>query len=144
MEGPGPILCAHLLRKTDERLLELLASLRPDEWEMQTVAPVWQVRDVAAEPLECLGILNQYRTDELTAGGHARQFRAKILRKGRQGVEKQRLRPGALPPARDGIAQFFWYQLYEFHWRGSERCRAYRIAAKNNRGNGSRTLPSAD
>src|SRR5437868_6953863 len=50
--GLGPILCAHLLRKVDAKLLELLASLRPDEWDLQTVAPEWKVRDVAAHLLD--------------------------------------------------------------------------------------------
>ena len=46
--GPGPILCAHLLRRVDALLLDLLASLREDEWDLPTVAPRWKVRDVAA------------------------------------------------------------------------------------------------
>jgi uncharacterized protein (TIGR03083 family) len=50
--GTGPILCAHLLRKVDEKLIELLRSLSPSEWEAQTVAPRWQVRDVAAHLLD--------------------------------------------------------------------------------------------
>jgi hypothetical protein len=49
---PGPILCAHLLRKVDAKLLELLASFRPDEWDLETVAPAWRVRDVAAHLLD--------------------------------------------------------------------------------------------
>ncbi|MEN6532101.1 MAG: maleylpyruvate isomerase N-terminal domain-containing protein [Bryobacteraceae bacterium] len=51
-EIPGPVLCAHLLREVDARLLELLASLRPGEWELQTVAPEWRVRDAAAHLLD--------------------------------------------------------------------------------------------
>ena len=47
-----PILCAPLIRKVDTRLLDLLASLAPAEWELQTVAPAWQVRDVAAHLLD--------------------------------------------------------------------------------------------
>ena len=50
--GTGPILGAHLLRKVDEKLIELLRSLSPSEWEAQTVAPRWQVRDVAAHLLD--------------------------------------------------------------------------------------------
>ncbi len=50
--GPGPILCAHLLRKVDGKLLELLASLCPEEWDLRTVAPDWRVRDVAAHLLD--------------------------------------------------------------------------------------------
>ena len=50
--GTGPILCAPLLRKVDAMLLELLASLGPEEWDLQTVAPRWKVRDVAAHLLD--------------------------------------------------------------------------------------------
>jgi uncharacterized protein (TIGR03083 family) len=47
-----PILCAPLLRKVDAHLIELLASLAPDDWGIQTVSPSWQVRDVAAHLLD--------------------------------------------------------------------------------------------
>ena len=47
-----PILCAHLLRRVDEKLIELLRSLSANEWEAQTVAPRWKVRDVAAHLLD--------------------------------------------------------------------------------------------
>jgi uncharacterized protein (TIGR03083 family) len=47
-----PILCAPLLRKVDAQLIELLRSLTPDEWALQTIAPAWKVRDVAAHLLD--------------------------------------------------------------------------------------------
>jgi uncharacterized protein (TIGR03083 family) len=47
-----PILCAHLLRRVDEKLIDLLSALGPTEWELQTVAPLWKVRDVAAHLLD--------------------------------------------------------------------------------------------
>jgi len=47
-----PILCAHLLASVDERLIELLRSLSPGEWDLQTIAPLWTVRDVAAHLLD--------------------------------------------------------------------------------------------
>ena len=50
--GTAPILCAHLLRGVDEKLLELLRSLAPGEWDIQTIAPSWKVRDVAAHLLD--------------------------------------------------------------------------------------------
>jgi uncharacterized protein (TIGR03083 family) len=50
--GADPILCAHLLRKVDEKLIELLRSLPASEWDAQTVAPRWKVRDVAAHLLD--------------------------------------------------------------------------------------------
>jgi uncharacterized protein (TIGR03083 family) len=48
----GPILCADLIRKVDEQLIDLLNSLAPGEWEIQTVAPLWTIRDVAAHLLD--------------------------------------------------------------------------------------------
>src|SRR4051794_31300664 len=50
--GPDPILCAPLLRRVDEKLIELLRSLSASEWDAQTVAPRWKVRDVAAHLLD--------------------------------------------------------------------------------------------
>jgi hypothetical protein len=52
LSGFDPILCAHLLRKVDEQLVDLLQSLTADEWDMQTIAPRWKVRDVAAHLLD--------------------------------------------------------------------------------------------
>jgi hypothetical protein len=47
-----PILCAHLLRQVDEKLIDLLTSLSASEWDLQTIAPLWKVRDVAAHLLD--------------------------------------------------------------------------------------------
>src|SRR5438128_11346286 len=47
-----PILCAHLLRRVDEKLIDLLSSLTSSEWDVQTIAPRWKVRDVAAHLLD--------------------------------------------------------------------------------------------
>jgi uncharacterized protein (TIGR03083 family) len=47
-----PIRCAHLLRRVDGQLIELLRSLEPAEWDLQTVVPAWKVRDVAAHLLD--------------------------------------------------------------------------------------------
>jgi uncharacterized protein (TIGR03083 family) len=47
-----PILCAPLLRKVDEALIDLLGSLTRAEWDLQTIAPQWKVRDVAAHLLD--------------------------------------------------------------------------------------------
>ena len=52
LSGCDPILCAHLLRKVDGKLIDLLQSLTADEWDMQTIAPRWKVRDVAAHLLD--------------------------------------------------------------------------------------------
>ena len=50
--GCNPILCAHLLRKVDRELIHLLRSLGTNEWDLQTVASRWKVRDVAAHLLD--------------------------------------------------------------------------------------------
>ena len=50
--GTNPILCAHLLRAVDEKLVDLLGSLATLEWDLQTIAPLWKVRDVAAHLLD--------------------------------------------------------------------------------------------
>jgi uncharacterized protein (TIGR03083 family) len=50
--GTAPILCAHLLRRVDEKLIGLLRSLTSSEWDIQTIAPSWKVRDVAAHLLD--------------------------------------------------------------------------------------------
>src|SRR5260370_866693 len=47
-----PILRAHLFPKIERMLVELLGSLTADEWERQTIAPKWKVKDVAAHLLD--------------------------------------------------------------------------------------------
>jgi uncharacterized protein (TIGR03083 family) len=47
-----PILAAHLLPIVDGLLVDLLRSLSPAEWGLQTVAPAWKVKDVAAHLLD--------------------------------------------------------------------------------------------
>lgn len=51
-EGVPPILCAHLIRRVDEKLIELLSSLGDAEWDLPTIARLWKVRDVAAHLLD--------------------------------------------------------------------------------------------
>ena len=50
--GTEPILCAPLIRQVDAQLVELLRALTPEEWNLQTLAPAWRVRDVAAHLLD--------------------------------------------------------------------------------------------
>ena len=47
-----PLRTAHLLPAVEERLLDLLRSLKDEEWQLQTVAPAWTVKDVAAHLLD--------------------------------------------------------------------------------------------
>ena len=50
--GNDPILCANLLRRVDGQLVQLLQSLDAHEWDLQTIAGRWKVRDVAAHLLD--------------------------------------------------------------------------------------------
>ena len=52
LSGTQPILCAPVIRQVDRHLIELLGSLEAAEWSLSTVAPGWQVRDVAAHLLD--------------------------------------------------------------------------------------------
>ena len=47
-----PISTAHLFPALESELLKLLAALGPEDWEKQTVAPKWKVKDVAAHLLD--------------------------------------------------------------------------------------------
>jgi len=48
----GPIFVVDLFPKLDSRLIELLRSLSADDWERQTIAPLWRVKDVAGHLLD--------------------------------------------------------------------------------------------
>jgi uncharacterized protein (TIGR03083 family) len=48
----GPIFVVDLFPKLDSRLIELLRSLSPADWERQTIAPLWRVKDVVAHLLD--------------------------------------------------------------------------------------------
>jgi len=47
-----PIFTAHLFPKLEGMLIGLLRSLTPQDWEKQTLAPKWKVKDVAAHLLD--------------------------------------------------------------------------------------------
>jgi uncharacterized protein (TIGR03083 family) len=47
-----PIFTAHLFPELEAKLIELLRSLAPADWERQTHAPQWKVKDVAAHLLD--------------------------------------------------------------------------------------------
>src|ERR1700733_8971266 len=51
-ESLAPIFTAHLFPALEARLLDLLRSLSPEDWEAQTLAPKWKVKDVAAHLLD--------------------------------------------------------------------------------------------
>jgi hypothetical protein len=52
MKPVEPIFTSHLFPVLDEKLLEILRSLSSQDWERQTLAPLWKVRDVAAHLLD--------------------------------------------------------------------------------------------
>ncbi len=47
-----PIFTAHLFPKLEAKLIDLLRGLAPEDWETQTLAPKWKVKDVAAHLLD--------------------------------------------------------------------------------------------
>jgi len=51
-EPPQPIFTAHLFPELEAKLIELLRSLTQQDWEAQTIAPQWKVKDVAAHLLD--------------------------------------------------------------------------------------------
>jgi uncharacterized protein (TIGR03083 family) len=48
----APLVTAHLFPPLERHLIDLLRSLTPGEWERQTIAPRWKVKDVAAHLLD--------------------------------------------------------------------------------------------
>ncbi len=48
----APVDVVDLLPVLDRKLMELLKSLTPEEWEKQTIARLWKVKDVAAHLLD--------------------------------------------------------------------------------------------
>ena len=49
---PQPIFAVHLFPGLESKLIDLLRSLTPQDWEMQTIVPRWRVKDVAAHLLD--------------------------------------------------------------------------------------------
>jgi uncharacterized protein (TIGR03083 family) len=52
MKQSEPIYTAHLLPKLDNALIALLRSLAAEDWDKPTIAPLWNVKDVAAHLLD--------------------------------------------------------------------------------------------
>src|SRR5687767_8436145 len=97
-----PIFTAHLFPEIEARLIELLRSLTAGEWELQTVAPAWKVKDVASHLLDThLRKLSRVRDGYVGAPppqftSHD-DFVAFINRLNREGVEMyRRLSPNML------------------------------------------------
>jgi hypothetical protein len=53
MKFPGPILIADRIPVLDQKLIELLETLSPEDWKKQTIAPKWKVEDVILHLLDC-------------------------------------------------------------------------------------------
>lgn len=52
MNNYAPILTAHLFPIIEGKLIELLRSLTPEEWDRETIVKGWKVRDVTAHLLD--------------------------------------------------------------------------------------------
>jgi uncharacterized protein (TIGR03083 family) len=131
-----PLLTAHLLPVVEARLIELLKSLTPAEWDAQTVAPAWKVKDVAAHLLDTqLRKLSRVRDGSAPTPPQIRSrddLLAHVNRLNREGVELyRRLSPAVLISMMEVASR----QSAEFHqsldpmaraefgvsWAGEER-----------------------
>jgi len=52
MNTPGSILIADRIPVLDQKLVELLETLSPEDWKKQTIAPKWKVEDVVLHLLD--------------------------------------------------------------------------------------------
>ena len=52
MKGLSPIHVIDLFPKLDEKLIELIEQLSPEDWKKQTIAPKWKVQDVVLHLLD--------------------------------------------------------------------------------------------
>ncbi len=52
MNNPNRILVVNLMSQLDMLLIKLLDELSPEDWEKQTIAPKWKVKDVASHLLD--------------------------------------------------------------------------------------------
>jgi uncharacterized protein (TIGR03083 family) len=100
-ESLKPILTAPLFSRLETQLVELLRSLGREDWEKQTVAPQWRVKDVAAHlldtPLRGLSIFRDgYAPGPLAVTSHD-ELVALINRLNHEGVRVyRRLSPNVL------------------------------------------------
>jgi uncharacterized protein (TIGR03083 family) len=82
-------------------LIDLLGSLEPHEWDLQTIAPLWRVRDVAAHlldtPLRKLSLVRDSCQVEAVTIGSPQDLVTLVNRLNRQGVTVyRRLSPAVL------------------------------------------------
>jgi uncharacterized protein (TIGR03083 family) len=96
-----PIRTAHLYPKLEGLLIDLLRSLTPDEWEMETIVPAWKVKDVAAHLLDTqlrkLSIARDGYADETPQIASHADLIAFVNRLNREGVTiYRRLSPAVL------------------------------------------------
>jgi uncharacterized protein (TIGR03083 family) len=100
----------------DEKLIQLLRSLTPDEWDLQTVAPAWKVRDVAAHLLDtALRKLSLVRDSCFVEAVHIRSpqdLTAMVNRLNREGVTVYRRLSS---PVLIGLMQTACEQSARFH-----------------------------
>lgn len=52
MKKVEPIFTVDLFPKIDKKLTEVLSTISAGDWEKQTIAPLWKVKDVAAHLLD--------------------------------------------------------------------------------------------
>lgn len=100
--GPlAPILTAHLFPKIEGLLIELLRSLEPADWDRQTIAPKWRVKDVAAHLLDTqlrkLSIVRDHCIGEQPVVNSPADLVAFVNRLNGEGVKQyRRLSPAVL------------------------------------------------
>ncbi len=100
-DSPAPIFTAHLFPKLERRLVLLLKSLEPLDWEKQTISPKWNVKDIVSHLLDtALRGLSIARDGYSLPGPKIRSaadLGPLINRLNRQGVETyRRLSPAVL------------------------------------------------
>lgn len=86
----GPIDALDALERVEERLLELLGALSPEDWQRPTMVPGWQVRHVAGHLLDTglrkLSIVRDGHSVERPTSPAAEDVRAFVDRLNAEGV----------------------------------------------------------
>jgi uncharacterized protein (TIGR03083 family) len=120
----------------DALLVELLRSLAPGEWEIQTIAPAWRVKDVAAHLLDTqlrkLSICRDGHRPNVAAPGSPAEVAALVNTLNREGVTVyRRLSPQVLISLLEWAAREsadyhmsldpFAEAVFAVSWAGEER-----------------------